>query len=87
MHVAHWAVRTAKLAKALVVVRTILLSSVTGRSLVPVDTLLAFETVALLLEIATNGHFIRIVDMQVLAVLTSLALSLEPMNTDYLLVL
>ena len=79
--------RTAKLAKALVVVRTILLSSVTGWSLVPIDTLLAFETVALLLEIATNGYFIRIVDVQILAVLSSLALSLEPMNTDYLLVL
>ena len=87
LDVTHWTVCAAKFAKALVVIRAIFLPSIASRCLMPVNTLLALETVSFLLEIATHWHLLCVIDVQVLAVLPSLTLSLEPVHTDYLLVL
>ena len=87
LHVRHGTVHGAELAEAIVEVGTILLSPITLRGLVPVDALLALQTVSLLLEIAAHGDLLLLVDVKILTVLAALALTLEPVNANYLLVL
>lgn len=87
LHVAHRAVCTAELAEPHVVIGAIFLPPVARGCLMPVYALLALETVTFLLEVAADWNFVLFVDVQVFAVLASLALPFEPVDTDDLLVL
>lgn len=82
LSVTHWTIVWSHFAEALVIKRTIFLSTVTCRSFVSIDALLAFETEAFSWEVSTHGDFIFKVAMQIWTLLATLALLLQPVNAD-----
>jgi len=77
----------AQLAESEIVVGTVLSASVTCWDHVPIHTLLSLLTVPIGEEVATSRHFILLIPVQVLAVLTLLALGFQPMDAHDFLVL
>ena len=77
----------ALLAEPAAVKGTFLLPPVTCGNDMSVDTLISLLTVALLEEVSAYRHLVLVEDMQVVAVVSFLALTLQPMDADYLLVL
>ena len=76
---------TAQLAESLVIVRTILLASIFLRCRVSVDTILPLKTVALLKPISADWQSLSVPPVQKFTVFTFLALSIDPVDTHYLL--
>ena len=66
----------------MVIERTIFILPITGRSLMPINTLLPLQAVAFLLEVAADRNLVFLIDVKVLALFAALALLLEPMHTD-----
>lgn len=87
LNMTHWTVEWSLLAKPIVIEWTILLSSIADWRLMSIDAFLALLTMTFLHEVATDRHFLFLVDVEIFAIVTSLALTFEPVDADNLLVL